>query len=83
MTNMAPYPKHRPRHYNVAEAKARFSTLVRKALEGEEIVIARDNKPLVKLVPIEIVERRPGTAKGLVRISADFDSIPEDFSPYA
>jgi prevent-host-death family protein len=81
MTNM-PYPKHRPRHYNVAEAKARFSTLVRKALEGEEVVIARDNKPLVKLVPIAVVGRRPGTARGLVRMSADFDRTPADFDPY-
>ncbi|PYR76683.1 MAG: type II toxin-antitoxin system prevent-host-death family antitoxin [Acidobacteria bacterium] len=77
-----PYPKHPPRHYNVAEAKARFSTLVRKALEGEDVVIARDNKPLVKLVPIAVRERRPGTARGLVRMSADFDRTPEDFSDY-
>jgi len=37
--------------FNVAEAKARFSQLIQKALAGEDVVIAKDNKPLVKLVP--------------------------------
>ena len=74
------YPKHRPTHYNVAEAKAQFSTLVRKALQGEEIVIARDNKPLVKLVPVGVPGRKPGSAKGRVTIAADFDAPLDDFN---
>jgi prevent-host-death family protein len=76
------YPKLRPTHYNVAEAKAQFSTLVRKALQGEEVVIARDNKPLVKLVPVAVQGRKPGSAKGRVTIAADFDAPLHDFSDY-
>lgn len=76
------YPKHKAQHYNVAEAKAHFSTLVRRALQGEEVVIARDNKPLVKLVPVEVQARRPGSAKGKVRIAEDFDSPIPDFVGY-
>jgi prevent-host-death family protein len=38
--------------FNIADAKSHFSELVQKALLGEEIVIARDNKPLLKLVPL-------------------------------
>jgi prevent-host-death family protein len=38
--------------FNIAEAKAHLSELVQKAMMGEEIVIARDNKPLAMLVPI-------------------------------
>lgn len=38
--------------YNIAEAKAHFSELVKRALLGEEIVIARDNKPLLRLMPV-------------------------------
>ena len=38
--------------FNVAEAKAHFSELVRKGLLGEEVIIAKDNKPLLKLVPL-------------------------------
>jgi prevent-host-death family protein len=76
------YPKHRPVHYNVAEAKAQFSTLVRKAMQGEEIVIARDNKPLLKLVPVGVHGRKPGSAKGRITIAADFDAPLADFSDY-
>ena len=71
-----------PTHYNVAEAKAHFSTLVRKALQGEEVVIARDNKPLLRLVPVGVPSRAPGSAKGRVAIADDFDAPLEDFAAY-
>ena len=70
--------------FNVAEAKAQFSGLVRRALSGEEIVIAKDHKPLVKLValahPAKV--RTPGTARGQVRLAPDFDATPADFKNY-
>jgi prevent-host-death family protein len=72
------------RVFNVAEAKAQFSSLVRKAVAGEEIVIAKDNKPLVKLVALSrpTQARKPGSAKGRVRLSPDFDQTPADFKDY-
>jgi prevent-host-death family protein len=76
------YPKHKPSHYNVAEAKAQFSTLVRKALQGEEVIIARDHKPLVRLVPVGVPVRKPGSAKGQVSVAADFDAPLDDFADY-
>jgi prevent-host-death family protein len=72
----------RRRTYNVAEAKAKFSALVREALRGDEVVIARDNKPLVKLIPLVTLARKPGGARGQVRIAADFDRTPDDFADY-
>ncbi len=70
--------------FNVAEAKARFSELVQKAISGEEVVIARDNKPLLKLVPLGLAarKRRPGSARGRVFVSPDFDRTPEGFAEY-
>ncbi len=70
--------------FNVAEAKARLSQLVRKALDGEEVVIAKDNKPLVKLVPVKRTagRRRPGSAKGQVTMSKDFSEPLGDFREY-
>jgi prevent-host-death family protein len=81
MTIMGP----RKRTFNVAEAKAQFSSLVRRATAGEEIVIAKDNKPLVKIVSLTDPgkERKPGSAKGRVRMSPDFDRTPSDFDDYA
>ena len=76
------YPPHKPTHFNVAEAKAQLSTLVRKALPGEEIIIARDNKPLVKLVPVAVQQRKPGSARGQVTIAEDFDAPLDDFADY-
>jgi prevent-host-death family protein len=74
-----------PAQFNVAEAKARFSELVRKAMSGEEVVIARDNRPVLKLVPVETrrtSRRRPGSAKGQIWMAADFDETPADFRDY-
>jgi len=71
--------------FNIAEAKAHLSELTRKAVAGEEIIIARDNKPLVKLVPVtpNPVTRKPGSGKGqLLWMSPDFDATPEGFEEY-
>jgi prevent-host-death family protein len=38
---------------NMHEAKSNFSKLVELALQGEEVIVARNGKPLVKLVPLE------------------------------
>lgn len=71
--------------FNVADAKAHFSELVQKAMIGEEVVIARDNKPMVKLVPVVPPgkARKPGSAKGQVWLAPDFDATPEDLQDYA
>jgi prevent-host-death family protein len=37
---------------NVNEAKANLSRLIRKAMDGHEVVIAKAGQPMVKLVPI-------------------------------
>jgi prevent-host-death family protein len=62
--------------YNIAEAKAQLSELTRRAMAGEEIIIARDNHPLVKLVPVRLPKwtRQPGSGKGqLIWMAPDFD----------
>ncbi|MBI4754039.1 MAG: type II toxin-antitoxin system Phd/YefM family antitoxin [Betaproteobacteria bacterium] len=43
---------------NIHEAKAHLSELLNRALDGEEVVIARANKPLVRLTPIEPPRRK-------------------------
>ena len=73
------------KQYNIAEAKSHFSELVKLALLGEEIVIARDNKPLLRLLPVNDVkkQRLPGSGKGqILSIAPDFDELPADFKEY-
>ena len=38
--------------YNVADAKAHLSQLLDAALKGEDVIVARAGKPLVRLVPV-------------------------------
>jgi prevent-host-death family protein len=46
---------------NIAEAKAKLSSLLARTLAGEEIVIARAGKPLARLVPVkQPTRRKPG-----------------------
>ena len=70
---------------NIHVAKAHLSELIQKALLGEEVIIARDNKPLVKLIALTqpaTRTRRIGLAKGQVTLSPDFDSPLDDFRDY-
>jgi prevent-host-death family protein len=66
------------------EASQHLSDLIEAALGGDEIIIMKDNQPVVKLIPVLPVKhrRQPGSAKGLITISDDFDEPLEDFKDY-
>ena len=71
--------------FNIAQAKARFSDLVRKAMSGEEVIIAKDNKPVLRLTSLRKPNkpRKPGSGKGqILHIAPDFDVTPEVFKDY-
>lgn len=66
---------------NVYEAKTQLSRLIDRAVAGEDVVIARAGRPMVRLVPVAgptTPRRRPGTARGRIRMAADFDDLPAD-----
>lgn len=65
---------------NIHEAKTHLSRLIERAEQGEEVVIARAHKPVVRLVPVAASSppRRPGGWKGRVWIAPDFDELPPD-----
>ena len=66
---------------NIHEAKTHFSRLVDRAASGEEIVIAKAGKPVVKLVAYKETKhpkRKPGAWKGKVWISPDFDKADKE-----
>jgi prevent-host-death family protein len=66
---------------NIHQAKTHLSRLVERVAAGEEIVIAKNGKPVAKLVPIIAEPRRPGRLKGRIRIRADFDEpVPESIA---
>jgi prevent-host-death family protein len=66
---------------NIHEAKTHLSRLLERALMGEEVIIAKAGKPLVKLVAI--TSERPkfklGSAKGEFVVPDDFnDPLPKE-----
>lgn len=67
---------------NIHQAKTNFSKLVEAAMRGEEIIIAKAGKPAARLAPIVLIKpkRVPGSLKGKIKISKDFDApLSDDF----
>ncbi|MBV9337028.1 MAG: type II toxin-antitoxin system Phd/YefM family antitoxin [Solirubrobacterales bacterium] len=60
-------------------AKTTLSKLIERVEAGEEVIIARGNKPVARLVAVEpSVRRSPGGLKGLVTAGEDaFAPLPE------
>jgi prevent-host-death family protein len=62
---------------NMYQAKTHLSKLVDKALQGEEVILAKAGKPLVKLVPVlQLVKPvKMGLLEGAIKISDDFNEF--------
>jgi len=71
-------------HENIHSAKTHLSRLVQRALQGDEVIVCKAGKPLVRLVPVaQGVRPPPGAARGIVESMADdFDAPLEDFSEH-
>jgi prevent-host-death family protein len=65
---------------NIHEAKTHFSKLLARVGEGEEIIIARNGKPVARLVPVsqEPPERPWGIYKGQIWVAPDFTETSEE-----
>ena len=67
--------------FNIYDAKTRFSQLVDKAAAGEDVIVSRNGKPVVRITRLEGAKRRIkfGVLKGRFKVPADFDaSLPAD-----
>jgi prevent-host-death family protein len=66
---------------NIFEAKTQLSKLIELAEKGQDVVITRAGKPVVRLTKLEPVKRpiRYGVLKGQIWISDDFDApLPDN-----
>jgi prevent-host-death family protein len=60
---------------NLYDAKTQLSSLVELAAAGEEIIIAKNGKPMARLVGLrERAKRKPGRLKDKIWVSEDFDA---------
>jgi prevent-host-death family protein len=62
----------------IDEAQVQLVQLIGLAEKGEEIVIAREGKPVARLIGYRRAEgpRQGGQWRGLVRVAPDFDELP-------
>ena len=71
---------------NIYEAKTKLSKLVDLAAAGQEIIIARNGKPVARLTTIEQPKKKPivyGLLEGKGWIADDFDDpLPEEIQNY-
>jgi prevent-host-death family protein len=67
--------------WTITAARARFSTVIDKAIQGVTIIITRAGRPVVKIQQIKPVRRKPGTGRG-AWMPPDFDDPLEDFADY-
>ena len=66
---------------NVHAAKTNLSRLIERAEAGEEVIIARDSKPIVQLVPVGMTKPKRvfGSMQGKISLTPEFfDPLPED-----
>lgn len=62
---------------NMLEAKNQLSRLVKAAIEGEDVVIASNGVPLVRLVPVQPANRLGGWGS----LSIDEEVLDAAFAP--
>ncbi len=67
---------------DIQEAQTQLLQLLALALQGNDVVIAEDNVPLVRLVPVQpqSLRRIADLHKGAIRMRADFNEpLPDEF----
>lgn len=70
---------------DINQALPQITQLLEIASTGEEIIITRNNQPMVKLVSVQASTKRPplfGSDRDIISISSDFDEPLEDFKDY-
>ena len=74
--------------HKMAYAKTHLASLIREALAGQDVVIARDEQPLVRLVPVNdnhlLMDRVGGDLEGRVSLPDEFfapisDEVAEEW----
>ena len=56
--------------------------MIEQVLKGNDVIIAKAGKPVVRLIPHHGADRprTPGSMEGRIWISPDFDSLPDDMA---
>ena len=63
------------------QAKTQLSQLIKRAQAGEDIVVYRGEVPMVRLVPVDPIEKPPGRPRVGTITSAPIKLSADAFSP--
>jgi antitoxin (DNA-binding transcriptional repressor) of toxin-antitoxin stability system len=74
---------HHVTFYNLYEAKTKFSEAVRKALQGDDVILMNRGAPIAQIIPLPKKNgpRVLGFAKD-IQMLPGFNETPEDFAEY-
>ncbi len=70
---------------DIKQAGQCFSDLIEQSEKGDEIIITRKGKPIVRLIAVSAKQKKKrlfGSAKDYIKIADDFDKPLEDFKDY-
>jgi antitoxin (DNA-binding transcriptional repressor) of toxin-antitoxin stability system len=69
---------------SATEAATKLNELMEAAINGEEVILLNGDRPAIKFTPIGTIrpDRKPGSAKGLIWVSDDFEEPLEEFKEY-
>jgi prevent-host-death family protein len=69
-----------PKQVNIYEAKSQLSRLIDEVEAGAEIILARNGRPVARLVPLQrqAHDREPGSLAGKIWIAPDFDEPDQE-----
>jgi prevent-host-death family protein len=64
----------------IHKAKTHLSNLIKKVESGEDVIICKAGRPIVRLVKYQkiLTPRKAGICKGKVKMSDDFDELPTE-----
>ena len=69
---------------NYDDLKTQIADLIEAAMRGDKVVITRNGRQIIQLVPMKTVRRRRkfGSAKGKIKFNKGYDEPLADFREY-
>ena len=69
---------------DISQAKAQLDALLQTALAGDDVIITKNNQPVLKLSRVgqTVKRRQSGSARGQIKMAEDFDAPLDDFREY-
>ncbi len=68
---------------NYDDLKTQITDLIEAAMRGDKVVITKNGRQIIQLVPMKTAHRRKfGSARGKIKFAPDFNAPLTDFSEY-